>query len=74
MQGRKVSEVERVAPWSWSDAKLELPGAEERLADLALPANEWQQVFVGAIGREAKGPKGERFMVRDAVIALELRM
>jgi len=74
MQGRKVSEVERVAPWSWSDAKLELPGAEERLADLALPADEWRQVFVGPIDREAKGPKGERFRVRDAVIALELRM
>ena len=64
---------ERVAPWSWSDAKLELPGAEERLADLALPADAWRQVFVGPIDREAKGPNGERFTVRDAVIALELR-
>ncbi|MBL4813554.1 MAG: class I SAM-dependent methyltransferase [Rhodobacteraceae bacterium] len=64
---------ERVAPWSWSEAKLDLPGAEERLADLALPENEWKPVFVGPIDREAKGPKGERFRVRDAVIALERR-
>jgi SAM-dependent methyltransferase len=62
---------ERVAPWSWSEAKLDLPGAEERLADLVLPENEWKPVFVGPIDREAKGPKGERFRVRDAVIALE---
>jgi SAM-dependent methyltransferase len=62
---------ERVAPWSWGDAKLELPGAEERLADLGLPKDDWKRVFVGPIDREAKGPKGERFKVRDAVIALE---
>lgn len=62
---------ERVAPWSWGEPKLDLPGAEERLADLALPQGDWNPVFVGSIDREAKGPKGERFRVRDAVIALE---
>lgn len=64
---------ERVAPWSWGDPKLELPGAKERLADLALPQDAWTPIFVGPIDREAKGPKGERFKVRDAVIALERR-
>lgn len=62
---------QRVAPWSWSPPKLDLPGAEDLLARLDLDPVGWTRIFVGPVDRVATIPDGQSAEVTDAVIALE---
>ncbi|MEO1018236.1 MAG: class I SAM-dependent methyltransferase [Pseudomonadota bacterium] len=59
------------APWSWADPDTVYPTARDELADLALEADEWREVFVGPIEREARGTDGQRATVIDTVVAME---
>lgn len=49
------------------------PPAEEVLADLDLPAGEWDRVRVEAIDRTATGPDGEVATLQDNVMVLRRR-
>lgn len=59
------------APWSWADPDTVYPTAQDELADLAVNADDWRNVFVGHIERAATGPKGQSAVVIDTVIAIE---
>lgn len=61
------------APWSWADPDTIYPTAREELTDLGLASNEWQQLFVGPIKREARGPDDQHATVIDIVVAIERR-
>lgn len=58
-------------PWSWAAADTVFPSAEEELAELTLPVDNWRRVFVGPFSRDAKGPDGQSSTVIDNIIALE---
>ncbi|MGJ8530840.1 MAG: SAM-dependent methyltransferase [Alphaproteobacteria bacterium] len=59
------------APWSWGDPDTVYPTAQDELKDLALNPDEWRQVFVGPIKRDATGPDDQRATVIDTVVAIE---
>jgi SAM-dependent methyltransferase len=59
------------APWSWGDPDTIYPTAQDELKDLALNPDEWRQVFVGPIERDATGPGDQRATVIDTVVAIE---
>lgn len=63
----------RVAPWSWGDPDAILPDGPQRFAELQLNTQDWTEIFVGSIERQANGPDGQIATVSDAVVALERR-
>jgi SAM-dependent methyltransferase len=46
------------------------PSAEEVLAELDLPSDEWERVRVEKVGREVTGPDGEPFTWQDNLMVL----
>ncbi len=61
------------APWSWAGQDTVFPTARQELSTLGLEPEDWRDVFVGPIVREATGPGGQQAEVIDAVIAIERR-
>jgi SAM-dependent methyltransferase len=61
-------------PWvSKLDHHHEFPSAEEVIADLNLSADEFEQVRVGAVERQAVGPEGQERPWMDNVMVLRRR-
>lgn len=59
-----------VAPWSWADPDTRFPTADDLLASLRLPDDEWRYERVGAVSRTATGPGGQTATVIENVVAV----
>ena len=60
-------------PWTSKLDHHEFPSAEEVVAGLNLSADEFEQVRVDAVERQAVGPEGEQRPWMDNVIVLRRR-
>ena len=61
------------APWSWASVDHPFATAEETLAALELPDDDWERGFVGSMERLATGPGGQQATVLDNVVFLRRR-
>lgn len=61
-------------PWSTAPLDWTYPSPEEALAELELDLAAWDQVFVGAPERQARGPSKQVATVTDTILALRRRM
>ncbi|MBX2829682.1 MAG: class I SAM-dependent methyltransferase [Rhodospirillales bacterium] len=60
-----------VPSWSWDYPDKVYPTPAEAFDNLNLDPSDWNRICVDNIDRMATGPKGEKGMVTDTVIALE---